>query len=158
MSVRLPGAYSYRKTRTSTGRKNNDPEHQYQVSVAGYLKWACPKNVIWTASAAGVRITSIKTAADLKAAGQHRGWADLQFLNLDDGVTRYCELKWDSSLSDEQKLFRDHLQGVERRTGLKLWCLARKTLEDMDRCMRYLGMTPLVSWDRANRYDIIRDA
>ena len=87
---------------------NAQPELRLQISVKQYLTVALPPDIEWTANAAGVRV-AMATANKMKASGVRRGWPDLQFL-FPDGITRYIELKSGSSLSPEQKAFRDRCE------------------------------------------------
>lgn len=81
------------------------PEHKLQVQVRIYLELCLGREVEWTASMAGASL-SMTARNRAKAAGVRRGWPDLQFL-FPDGVTRYIELKAGSSLTPEQRAFRD---------------------------------------------------
>lgn len=112
-----PPVKSGRSPRKST--TNENPEHQFQVSVAEALLWALPDDHPFTANAAGVRV-SMHVAVKMKAAGVKRGWPDIQIL-FPSAVTRYIELKAGASLSVEQKSFRDRCIA----TGRDIWARAK---------------------------------
>lgn len=86
-------------------RPRGNPETRLQIDVKQYLTLCLPDDVEWTASLVGTFLTpQARTRA--KAMGVRPGWPDLQFL-LPDGRTYFIELKAGSSLSEEQRAFRD---------------------------------------------------
>lgn len=134
-----------RKVRSDTGGKHEDSEHQFQVEVAAALVWALPDDYLWTANAAGVRV-SMHVATKMKAAGVRRGWPDMQIL-FPSAVTRFIELKADGSLSVEQKAFRDRCLA----TGRDIWATARTLIEVESALLRW--KVPLrMPLSYANRY------
>lgn len=94
-------------------QRRQSPEHTIQVEIVRYLERALPPEVIYTASAAGVKMSMVQ-AMKAKTAGQRRGWPDLQLL-YPDGVTRYIEVKAEGGrLSPEQRFFLDAANGCGR--------------------------------------------
>lgn len=113
-------------------RKNAAPEGLLQKQVVEWLGYVLPGEVLWSASAAGVRV-SMHAAVKMKAQGVRRGFPDLAFI-LPDGITYYAELKRPDggALSPEQKVYRGRLLPLGR------WALVR-SIEDME--------AALVSWN-----------
>lgn len=138
-------AFRHGAAQRQAQRKNEDPEHQFQVQVVGYLRFALPPEYVWTANAAGVRV-SMHVAVKMKAAGVRRGWPDIQIL-FPSAVTRYIELKAKQSLSDEQKAFRAACQA----TGRDIWAMAR-TLEEVEAALLRWRIPVLCPLAKANRY------
>lgn len=145
--------YAYRKGPSSKGtRRNASPEHALQVAVAEYLWWALPADCIFTASQAGARM-SMATAAKAKAAGQARGWPDIQIMPPD-GVCRFIELKSETgSLTPDQRAFRDRCISAKERTGRIVWSLARD-LDEVEAALIRFGIQPRRRVAKANRYAI----
>jgi hypothetical protein len=132
--------YAYRKGPKRPTTKRDDPEFRLQCQVATYLRFALPKDCIFTASMAGAKMGKT-TASKAKAAGQARGWPDIMILPPD-GVTRYIELKSDiGSLTREQIAFRERCFDAEERTGNLIWKLAR-SLEDVEFSLKVFGIKP----------------
>lgn len=143
---RIGMVYSYRHGPAQRRvRQNDDPEHRFQVSVIRYLQYALPPEYLFTANAAGVRV-SMNVAVKMKAAGVRRGWPDIQIL-FPSAVTRYLELKADTGLSQEQRDFRDACKA----TGRDIWALCR-TLEQVEAALIRWGIKPKCGVDAANRY------
>jgi hypothetical protein len=86
-------------------KKRAAPESRLQITVRQYLNLCLPADIQWTASLTGTYL-SPQARTRAKAMGVRPGWPDLQFL-FPDGVTRFIELKAGSSLSPEQREFRD---------------------------------------------------
>ena len=138
-------AFRHGAAQRQAQRKNEDPEHQFQVQVVGYLRYALPPEHVWTANAAGVRV-SMHVAVKMKAAGVRRGWPDLRIL-FPSGVTRFIEVKAGQGLSPEQREFRDFCAA----TGRDIWALA-KSVEDVEAALLRWRIQPLCSINRASRY------
>ena len=131
--------------RIPSQKHNASPEHALQVAIVSYLKHALPPGYLWTADAAGVRV-SMHVASKMKAAGVRRGWPDLRIL-FPSGVTRFIEVKAGQGLSPEQREFRDFCAA----TGRDIWALA-KSVEDVEAALLRWRIQPLCSIERANRY------
>lgn len=111
--------------------RNNDPEHQFQCLAVECLVEVLPAEVLWTADAAGVRVSQM-VAGKMKEAGVRRGWPDMRFL-FPDGITRYIEIKARrGSLRPDQRVLRERLEPHgywakaktwgEIETALREWC------------------------------------
>lgn len=127
------------------GQKVGDPEHQFQVDVVTALEWALPEDHPYTANAAGVRV-SMHVATKMKASGVKRGWPDIQIL-FPSAVTRFVELKAESSLSKEQKAFRDRCLA----TGRDIWAMAR-TLDQVQAILLHWKVPLKMPLSYADRY------
>lgn len=123
-------------------RRNRQPELSLQIRIKQMLMHRLPPDIPWTASAAGARMYAT-AARKAKASGVRPGWPDLSFL-CPDAITRYIEVKAGSSLSKEQRDFRDYCQA--RRPDM--WAPARSVDDVID---------ALTSWGVALKPEVFDD-
>jgi len=138
--------YAYRRGPPHARAKRQTPEHSLQVAVVEYLTWALPDGFIFTASAAGARM-SMKTANTMKAAGQRPGWPDIMILGPGGGF-KGLELKAEAGVqSAAQKAFAGHCE----RSGQDMYAICR-TVEEVESALVRWGVKPKCGVAAANRY------
>lgn len=134
-----------------TGRKNNHPESDFQKSIIQLAALEYPEaEVIAIPNRTNTRMVKTKTGRwisiegkRLKEEGQRAGAGDLLWLWRDLYGQRdygFMEVKWDSSQSDEQKLFETAVLKVGGRYEIcrrelnrvheicKIWGVPRRTV------------------------------
>lgn len=145
--------YAYKRGPSRAKKKNDAPEHLFQVQVAQYLRYALPDGYIFTASQAGAKMSKA-TAGKAKAAGQSRGWPDIQILGPDN-VTRYIELKAPGgTLTLQQREFANRCVDAVKFGNPHIWAAAW-TIEHVETALHAFRITPRRTIAQTNRYSIV---